>query len=331
MSHFAVKTDESWRAGYEAALRPGGVSIFDRPDLGLLELTGRDRQAFLQGMVSNDVLALTPGRSCHAALLDSTAHLLADLHIHCLPESLLVEADVRCLERVARTLDKFLIMEKVRIQDVSVRWAVLSLLGEGAAALSALVMEGSRGFRAPRRHGAVPEVDVFVPVEEKEAVRDRLLADGAVPVTPDAWEVLRVEAGVPAWGHELDETVLLPEAGLEDAVSYTKGCYVGQEIVARISARGHANRALRALLLADGEAAPTPGDAVHLPESGLDAGREIGRVTSAVHSPKFGSRALALAYVRREHLAAGTPLAVHLRQPDGSVFVASGEVRQRGE
>ncbi len=326
VSHLSSR--ESWRAGYEAALRPDGVGLAGRDDLALLELTGRDRQAFLHGMVSNDVLSLTPGQSCRAALLDSTAHLLADLYVHCLPDSLLVETDTRCLGRLAGTLEKYLIMEKVRLREVSAHWAALSLLGGGALAAAMQAMDG--GFLTPRRHSAADGVDLWVPAETKAELWEALTAAGAVPVTPDAWERLRVEAGLPAWGRELDESILLPEAGLDDAVSYTKGCYVGQEIVARVSARGHANRALRAVLLAEGEAVPTPGDTVHLPQDGPDPGREIGRVTSAVHSPKFDGRALALAYVRREHNAPGTPVAVHLRQPDGAMFVAPAAIQMPG-
>ena len=213
-------------------------------------------------------------------------------------------------------------MEKVRLQDVSAQWVILSLLGEAASWPAP-----PDSFAVPRRRAAVPSVDHWLPADAAPAVRDSLISRGAVPIGTQTAEVLRVEAGVAAWGHELDETVLLPEAELDDAVSYTKGCYVGQEIVARIAARGHTNRALRHILLAEDAAVPKPGDTLHIPEDAPEAGREIGRITSAVESPKFGGRALALAYVRREHGAAGTPVAVHLRQPGGAVFAVPGEVR----
>jgi folate-binding protein YgfZ len=320
-----------WQAGYEAVLSPEGVGFTHRTHRGLLELTGRDRQSFLQGMVSNDVAALIPGQSCHAALLDSSAHLLAELNIHCRPDSLMIETDASNSMRVSQTLDKFLIMEKVRIQDVSDQWAIVALQGQGAEALATKALEHYTGFQAIAHHSAVQGRDVFVPMAEQESLQEELRTSGAVYVMDDAWEILRIEAGIPAWGRELEEIVLLPEAGLTDAVSDTKGCYVGQEIVARIAARGHANRALRAILLAEGEAAPMPGDLIHLPPEGPDAGREIGRITSAVHSPKFSGRALALGYVRREHNAPGTSVSVHLRQPDGLVFVAPAEILMPGE
>ncbi|MBV9851493.1 MAG: aminomethyltransferase family protein [Armatimonadetes bacterium] len=321
-----------WRAEYEAVLKPGSVGLTDRSWLGVLELTGRDRQTFLQGMVSNDVAvaSLQPGQGRRAAFLDSTGHILADLFVHALPDKLLIETDPRCLDRLAQTLDKYLIMEKVRLRDVSAEWATLALQGERSEALAASVEDGTGGFAVPRRHSAAPGHDLWLPVEAAPAAWERLIGYGAVPVGEEAREVLRVEAGLAAWGRELNETVLLPEAGLDDAVSYTKGCYIGQEIVARIAARGHTNRALRGILLAQEAAVPKPGDTVHLPEDAPEAGREIGRVTSAVTSPKFGGRALALAYVRREHHAPETPVAVHLRQPGGAVFAAAGEVRMPG-
>ena len=302
--------------------RPGGAAFYEHVGQSVLELTGRDRQTFLQGMVSNDVGALTPGQGCRAAFLDSTGHILADLSVLCLPDRLLLQTDARCLDRLAQTLDKYLIMEKVRIQDVSAQWVVLTVLGEAAQ-----WPVPPDGFSLPRRRAAVPSVDLWLPADAAPAVRDVLTDRGAVALSKETAEVLRVEAGLAAWGHELDETVLLPEAELLDAVSYTKGCYIGQEIVARIAARGHTNRALRHILLAEDAAVPNFGDTVHIPEDAPEAGREIGRITSAISSPKFGERALAIAYVRREHCAPGTAVAVHLRQPGGAVFAVSGEVQ----
>ena len=313
---------------YEAVMRPSGAGLADRTGQGVLELTGRDRVTFLQGMVSNDVASLVPGGACRATFLDSTGHILADLGVHARPGSLLVETDPRCLDRLHQTLEKYLIMEKVLIRDVSAAWAILTVQGGGAAAL--LARTGGTptdGFIAPARHSAPGGFDLWLPSSGRAGAWEALVAAGAVPVNTETMEVLRVEAGLAAWGHELDETVLLPEAGLNDAVSYTKGCYIGQEIVARIAARGHTNRALRPILMAEDAAVPKPGDTLHLPEDAPEAGREIGRITSGVESPKFGGRALAFGYVRREHCAPGTPVTVHLRQPGGAVFATNGEMQ----
>ncbi|MDQ2687695.1 MAG: hypothetical protein M3Y28_07505 [Armatimonadota bacterium] len=304
------------RAEYDAAHQAGRLGIIDRSWRAVLQLTGTDRQAFLQGMVSNDVAALAPGQSCRAAFLDTTGHILAELRVHARPEALLVETDPRCLPTLAKTLDKFLIMEDVEITDVSDDWVILSTVGTPLE-----VPDDMEGFVAGR--------DLWLPAESAPAAWERLVTDGATPIGEEAAEILRIEAGAPAWGHELNASVLLPEADLPDAVSYTKGCYVGQEIVARMRARGHANRALRGVLFGPDAPTPHPGSTLHAPEDGPEPGREIGRITSAVASPLFGGRPLALAYVRKEYFGNNTPLDVQIAQPDGTVFSFAGTVLTR--
>ncbi len=272
-------------SGYEAVHQPGGVALWNRSPRGLLELRGADRVSFLQGMVSNDVATLKLGAHCHAALLDSTGHILADLRVHAFADSLLVETDPACLPVLMQTLDKFLIMEDVALSDVSDRWAIVALFGPGAERLIGV----SADIR-PAVFPLAPGKDLWLPANDAVAAWEALMSAGAVPLSDEDAEALRVEAGIPAWGRELTPTMLLPETGMEDAVSYTKGCYVGQEIVARLHARGHTNRALRQILM--DEAAPVPplGATVHVPEDGPEPGREIGRIASAVASPKFGGR-----------------------------------------
>ena len=301
-------------SGYDTLQQPGGVAVWERSPRGLLELRGADRVSFLQGMVSNDVAALQPGESCHAALLDSTGHILADLHVHAFPDTLVIETDPACFSTLRDTLDKFLIMEDVTLTDVSHQWAILAILGEGAALLTDLP-----GERHPLSVPLAPGFDLWLPVNAPRPTLPKLSEDAA--------ETLRVEAGIPLWGRELTPSVLLPETGMDDAVSYTKGCYVGQEIVARLHARGHANRALRQLLLAEDAPVPPPGATVHVPEDGPEPGREIGRITSAAASPRLGGRSLALAYVRREYWDAGTPVSVQIQQPGGLIFAWSGTVQ----
>ncbi len=302
-------------SGYDAAHQPDGLAAWDRSPRGLLELRGADRHTFLQGMVSNDVLALAPGASRHAALLDSTGHILADLYVRAFPDALVVETDPACLSTLYETLNKFLIMEDVTLTDVSDQWVILSVLGAGAARLTALPGE-KRPLSVPLALG----YDLWLPAAERAAAWETLTAAGALPLDEDAAECLRVEAGIPAWGRELSPSVLLPEAGMDDAVSYAKGCYVGQEIVARLHARGHTNRALRRILLAEDAPVPPAGATVHVPEDGPEPGREIGRITGAVASPWHGGRSLALAYVRKEYFADGTPVSVQIEQPGGLMF-----------
>ena len=298
----------------------------DRSPRGLLELRGADRHTFLQGMVSNDVLALAPGDTRHAALLDSTGHILADLHVHAFPDALVVETDPACLAMLHGTLDKLLIMEDVTLDGrLRPHGPFSPRAGEGAASLADLPGEKARPLTVP----LAPGFDLWLPAAERDTAWEALTAAGAVRLDEDSAEALRVEAGIPAWGHELSPAVLLPEAGMDDAVSYTKGCYVGQEIVARLHARGHTNRALRPILLAEDAPVPPVGATVHVPEDGPEPGREIGRITSAVASPKHGGQSLALAYIRKEYLADGTPVSIQIEQPGGLMFAYGGMVGTR--
>jgi len=303
------------------------IAVYDRARRGLLELCGADRQTFLQGMISNDVLALAPGQSCHAALLDSTGHLQADLRVHAFPDFLLIETDAVCLPVLFDTLDKFLIMEDVQLADVTASWATLSVLGQEALELLAH-LPALPGEARPCAYPLAPGFDLWLPAEMRADAWEMLLAAGSAPLDEDGWETLRVETCLPAWGKELTPSILLPEAGMEDAVSYTKGCYVGQEIVARLHARGHANRALRRLLLAEDAPVPPPGTTLHVPEDGPEPGREIGGITSAVASPQQGGRAVALGYVRKEYWSDGTPVSVQIAQPGGLMFSFGAVVQE---
>lgn len=296
--------------------------VLDRSPRGVLQLTGPDRAAFLQGMVSNDVAALQPGSSCHAALLDATGHLLADLFVHARPEALLLETDPETLSVLHTTLDKFLIMEDVQIADVSAQWAVVSVLGADTFDLPAALLPSAY----PTSFPILPGIDLWLPQAEKDAAWQTLLAAGFSPMTAEEADALRIEAGIPKWGAELSPSVLLPEAEMPDAVSYTKGCYVGQEIVARLHARGHTNKALRRILLAEDAPVPPVGATLHVPEDGPEPGREIGSVTSTAASPSRGGQAVALGYVRREYFAPGTAVSVQISQPNGLVFSYAAEV-----
>ena len=289
------------------------VFLLDRSPRGLLALTGADRETFLQGMVSNDVVGIPENETRHAALLDVTGHILADLHVWILPpDTLLVETDPATLSVLHATLDKFLIMEDVQIADWSAQYAVLSVYGEDAGLISTFPI--------------LPGRDIWAAAEEKESLWNSLLAEGFVPMSAEKAEALRIEAGLPKWGFELSPAVLLPEAEMLDAVSYTKGCYVGQEIVARLHARGHTNKALRRILLAEDAPVPPVGATFHVPEDGAEPGREIGSVTSAAASPSRGGQAVALGYVRKEHFEPGTRVSVQIAQPNGLMFAYAAEV-----
>lgn len=298
------------------------LRILDRSPRSLLVLGGDDRETFLQGMVSNDVVGIPEGESRHAALLDSTGHILADLHVWVWPDALAVETDLACLDVLLTTLNKLLIMEDVLIEDYSDQYAVVSVYGEGAGQIDLPIYTAEV---TPTSLPIMPGVDIWLP-DGKDDAWSALLALGAVPLSAGEAEALRVDAGIPKWGAELSPSVLLPEAEMTDAVSYTKGCYVGQEIVARLQARGHTNRALRRILLAEDAPVPPVGATIHVPEDGPEPGREIGSVTSAAASPSRGGQSIALGYIRKEYFAPGTRVTVQIAQPNGLMFAYPAEV-----
>lgn len=306
-------------AGAEYAAVRQAVGLLDHGAAGLLEVTGRDRAAFLHAMLSNDITSLSAGRGCGAAFLDVHGKVQVLLAVWVLEDRILLLTPPAMAERTLEGLDKYLFSEKAAFRDATGERALLVLAGPDAPALAerlagvsvpeaawahAPATLGGIDVRLVRGGGETGEPEVWVVAAAGDGARlwPALVGAGARPVGHVAHESLRVEAGAPLYGPDVDATVLLPEIPLAHLVSYTKGCYIGQEVVVRIRDRGHVNRHLRGLLL-DGEAVPSPGDAVLAGQS------EIGRVTSATWS--FGlKRPLALGLVRRQHAEPGTLVAV---------------------
>lgn len=300
-----------------------GVGLCDRSTAEVVEVTGRDRVSFLQGMLSNDVKALAPGQGCPAAFLDAHGKVQALLTVLVLEDRLLLTLGAGLAAKTLQTLDKYLISEKAHFKDVSTETALFMVGGpKTAQVIQRLTGEpplAAAWAHAERTVGDVPirvvtgggetgesEAWLYAPVSHGEPVWRATVEAGKPaglrPVGVTALDVLRVEAGVPWYGHDVDETVLLPEIPSDPYVSYTKGCYIGQEIVARVKYRGHVNRSLTGLTF-DGDRVPRTGAVVEVD------GRQVGSVTSAVRSFAL-NRPIALAFVRREHLDPGTPLTV---------------------
>jgi folate-binding protein YgfZ len=291
----------------------------DRSDRGRLRLTGKDRQSFLQGMVTNDVARLTPGQGCYAFMLDATGHVLADVRVLCLENALLLDVEPGMASFVAETLDRYLIMEKVRITDVSGELRQYTLVGNespdvlarlgaaGAAAWqegenAALEVQGDTAIAAAVRLTSVPAFDIYLP--SSVDIDTVLGTEGALPHSLETLEALRIEAGIPRFGQDIDSRVLAPETGQQKrAVNYRKGCYIGQEIVARIDARGHTNRSFTGFTLQPGEPLPVADTPVTVD------GRDAGRITSAALSPTLGVP-IALGYLRHEFLEPGTRVTI---------------------
>jgi folate-binding protein YgfZ len=276
-----------------------GCGLVDRSERGKLALTGSEAKAFLHGQVTNDVEALEPGSGAYAAILTHKGKMRGDLRILDLGDELLLDTERTALQELFNTIHRFKLAMDVELHKRTVQMGLLSLIGPGARRVAgAEALPGAEHANARAQVDgrdvvlAVTDtgIDVFTQADDTDAVRAALEAAGAVAVGEAAAEVLRVERGRPRWGADLDDSVLPQEAGLnERAVSFTKGCYVGQETVARLHYRGKPNRHLRGLRLS---APVEPGTPLALGE------REVGRVGTSVVSPVHGPIALAL--LRRE-------------------------------
>ncbi len=302
-----------------------GAGLIDRSMVGKVTVTGRDRQAFLQGMLTNEVKGLGPGQGTAAAFLDAHGKVMALLCVYVLEDRLWLELPPGLTEKTLQALDKFLISEKASFEAADDAFAVLAVEGPGARALLE-TLTGAALALPPYHHMEVAIAGAPVRVVHRSegggegfhcwtaaahgaALWRALVTAGARPAGAEAANVLRVEAGLPWYGPDVDETVILPETRLEPLVSYTKGCYIGQEVVARVKYRGHVNRALSGLVL-DGERVPAAGATV------LADGKEVGHVTSAVRSFALG-KPIALGYVRKEHFAPGSAVQIQ----DGGALI----------
>ena len=276
-----------------------GCGLVDRAGRGRLALTGADRREFLHGQISQDIETLEPGHGRYAALLTHKGKMLGDLRVLDLGDELLLSCARAGLQALFNMIRRYKLGAAVELHKRTLEMGELSLIGPDArrvAGAEALGPDEHDNARAEiGGHDVILVatdlgVDVFCDAEATEGVRGTLLAAGAVEVTEAAAELVRVESGRPRYGVDLDENVIPQEAGLnERAVSFTKGCYGGQETVARLFYRGKPNRHLRGLRLS---AEVEPGTPLRLGE------KEVGRVGGACVSPAFGP--IALAILRRE-------------------------------
>jgi folate-binding protein YgfZ len=299
----------------QAAAVRRGTGLFLPSDRGVLRVAGGDRVRWLDGMLSNDIAALTPddeASGCHALLLTRQGRIVADPHVLLRPECLWLELPRDALAHTTEVLERFIIADDVALADASAEFDRIVLEGPGAAALAAPDL--APNACAEQTLGSVPVVvaawgvtatgrQLFVPAGSADAVvaalREAAHPGTLVDAGPEALEILRIEAGVPRLGVELDEEVLPAEARLDAAVSTTKGCYTGQEVVARMASRGRVSHRLVGLHFAQ----PSPAE----PGTPLELeGRKVGEITSACVSPAAGS--IALGFVRDAHSEPGTVL-----------------------
>jgi len=283
------------------------VGCLDRSSRAWLALTGPDRVAFLHNLCSNDIKTLAPHHGCYTFLLNAQGKIQADLWVWPLDEAHLLETDRDQLPMVQSWLEKYLITEQVAITDRRQAYAAMAIQGPQSGALLASLCGREPGLE-PWQHATITvhdhPVDVMrvsvtgedgyqllVEPPERRPMWEQLVRLGAVPVSHPTLEVLRIEAGMPKFGVDMGPETLMPETGLTHAVSYTKGCYLGQEIVERVRTQGQVQRRLLGLRL-QGDLVPGRGAVCRT------LGREAGAVTSAVFSPHL-QQPIALAYLHR--------------------------------
>lgn len=292
------------------------VGVIDLSHRGRIEVSGKERGQFLHGLVSNDIKGLKKGEGVFAAFLNATGRILSDCFIYNLEESFLIDTPPSTRERIYKALDRFSPAGDFNVTDLTEATALLTLQGPQAAqlltnlgtVLPLVELQLTEGVVAGHqliiiKHSRTTEIgfDLFVSNEHSAAVFEALIQAGAQPVGLDAFNLLRLEAGYPEYGIDMDENIILLEAGLERAVSYTKGCYLGQETIAKIHHRGHGQTAKRltGLVLKGQTVAPAKGAKVF-----NQSGKEIGHITSAAYSPKL-EQVIALAYLRRDNFTPG--------------------------
>jgi tRNA-modifying protein YgfZ len=281
-------------------------------------LLGADREKFLHGQVTNEILRLPPRQGTYAALVTAKGKLQCDLFVYKLPDELLLDFEPGLAPSITARLEKYIIAEEVQIVDVTPHYGLLSIQGPTSAEIlqslslvpslpkTALSWDkgASRGgdlyvVNNPR-YGAAG-YDLFVPNGDLRAVADRL-AELAAWVGLEACEIARIENAIPRFGMDMDESNLAPEALGENAISYSKGCYIGQEVIARIRTYGQVAKALRLIRLpAELSALPAPGEKL------FKDGKEVGYLTSGTISPRFGGK-VAFGYVRKEANSLGEKL-----------------------
>jgi folate-binding protein YgfZ len=295
------------------------AALVDGSRTGRIQLTGADRRSYLQGLLTNDIEALRPGTGCYAAMLTAQGRMMTDMRVLELGDSVLLDVPAHVTTAIRDHLDRFVFTEDVTVQDVSATRGELGLYGPRAIdLLAAASVEGGApdalfASNRVRIAGAdavlvrsdgpgIRGFDVLAAAADIPAIEAALIAAGAVRASDAEVETVRIESGRPRFGSDMDAETIPLEAGLEErAISRSKGCYVGQEVIVRVIDRGHGRVAKRLIGLTLPAAAGVPAPGARI-QSG---GKDVGRVTSAVFSPAL-ARPIALGYAQRDFVEPGT-------------------------
>ncbi|MEO8433258.1 MAG: aminomethyltransferase family protein [Pyrinomonadaceae bacterium] len=299
------------------AVRKGGAGLIDFSSRGRINISGTEAVPFLNGLITNDVKTLELNSWVTAAFPNVQGRLLAAVRVLHTSAGYLLDTEATTSGKVLELVKRFTLAGDFQVADLTASTASISIQGTGSSRIiKALLGEGAADVERQRivqtqlpdgaavnvmraSHTGEDGFDLFTNAENAPSLWEALIAAGAQPVGLPTLEVLRIEAGLPRYGVDMDETSIVLETMLDDAVSFTKGCYIGQEIIARITHRGHVAKKLTGLRFA-GEVRIEEGAKIRSVD-----GKEIGRVTSATYSPHLG-RTIALGYVKYDFLAPGT-------------------------
>ena len=317
---------DSYRALRETAV----IGAID--ERSAVAVAGNDRASFLQGLLTNDIQTLTAGSGCYAAWLTPQGRMITDLHVLESGDMILLDVPAELAQATVQRLEEFVFSEDVRIENLSAALTTVWIHGAEAALAIERVLnvsvrdwveyqnaradfEGTPVVVARISQLGVPGFCIYVEPARAPAVDDALQKAGASHAEPATVEAARIEAGYPLWAVDMTDDTIPLEAAIEDrAISLSKGCYVGQEVIIRVLHRGH-GRVARKLVALRPDAGVAAGDRIR----GGD--REIGAVTSAARSPRLGP--IALGYVHRDFVASGTR--VDIERPDGRVAAVVSE------
>jgi len=308
-------TDRANEPGY-AAVRDGGAGLIDLSARGRILISGSEAVMFLNGLVTNDMKTLLPNTWMPAVFPNVQGRLLAAVRIIHREDGFLIDTEAATRETVVKLLERFTLAGDFRLADLTENTAQVSIQGERASEIMAAVLgetpanlgrdavasvnwQGKQITIIRATHTAEDGFDLFVDATEAEKLRGAFVKAGAQSLGSDVGETLRIEAGIARYGIDMDETCVVTEANLDDAVSFTKGCYIGQEIIARIKYRGHVAKKLAGLIF-EGEASLESGAKIFSVDD-----KEIGRVTSVTFSPRL-NRTVALGYLKYDYLAPET-------------------------
>ena len=267
-----------------------GETGFYQQKRGLIEVSGKEAVQFLNGLITNDVAKLEENAQMLAAFPNAQGRLLAVVRVMKKGGKFLFETEVATHEKVVNNLFRFTFAGDFYVEDLSEKYSYCSITNYELQITNSIVFEGRFGS------------DVFIP---KDAADNFFEEQNAVEISDELYETLRIEQGIPLYGVDVDEATIVPEIGLPDIISYNKGCYIGQEIIARIHFRGHIAKQITGLILSDISAEE---NLIGQELKSLD-GKNAGKITSACVSPTL-QKTTALGFVRYDYLAEGTHLKV---------------------